>query len=122
MWRARIGLFAARLVSRLPKRWRKAKKQHAGAPQVNGGGLFVSGSNFRHKTRFLLIVMSLLLATAVVHVSLLLRSGDIETNPGPGRYPGELGGGGGGRRFCHSSFIQYLLLCWCEKTLQYKGE
>ena len=46
--------------------------------------------NFRHKgeTRLLAVLVSLLLATSVVNVSLLLRCGDIETNPGPGLYPG----------------------------------
>ena len=96
VWRARIGLFAARIASRLPKRWRKIKKQVASMLFTHGvfagGGVCPFGcvSNFRHKreTRFLAVLMSLLLATSVVNVCLLLRCGDIETNPGPGRYPG----------------------------------
>ena len=96
VWRARIGLFAARIASRLPKRWRKIKKQVASMLFTHGvfagGGACSLGcvSNFGRKreTRLLAVLMSLLLATSVMNVSLLLRCGDIETNPGPGRYPG----------------------------------
>ena len=96
VWRARIGLFAARIASRLPKGWRKLKKQVASMLFTQsvfaGGGAcsFGCGSNFRYKreTRLVAVLMSLLLATSVVNVSLLLRCGDVETNPGPGRYSG----------------------------------
>ena len=96
VWRARLGLFAARIVGRLPKGWRKIKKQVASVlftQSVFAGGGVCScgcGSNFKHKreTSLLAVLMSLLLAASVMNVSLLLRCGDIETNPGPGRYPG----------------------------------
>ena len=96
VWRARIGLFAARISSRLPKRWRKIKKQVASMLFTqsvfagSGACSFGCGSNFKHKreTRLMAVLMSLLLATSVMNVSLLLRCGDIETNPGPGRYSG----------------------------------
>ena len=37
-----------------------------------------------------MMVILLLLAVAAVQTSLLLRSGDVEMNPGPGRYPGKI--------------------------------
>ena len=92
VWRARIGLFAARIASRLPKGWRKIKKEVASMLFTHGvfaGGGCGSG-NFRLKreTRLVAVLMSLLLATSVMNITLLLRCGDVESNPGPGRYPG----------------------------------
>ena len=49
--------------------------------------------NFHPKatgTRVLMMVILLLQAIATLQTSLLLRSGDVEKNPGPGLYPGEL--------------------------------
>ena len=40
-------------------------------------------------TRLLMVIL-LLQARAAVQTSLLLRSGDVEKNPGPGLYPGEM--------------------------------
>ena len=105
VWRARVGLFAARIASRLPKGWRKIKKQVAimlfTQSVLFGGGArsFGCGSN-RRETRLLAVLMSLLLATCVMNVSLLLRCGDVETNPGPGRYPG--------MRFVYRPTVYYI--------------
>ena len=41
-------------------------------------------------TSVLMMVNLSLQAIAAVQSSLLLRSGDVERNPGPGLYPGEL--------------------------------
>ena len=100
VWIVRIGLLAARIASRLPKRWRRTKKRVASTLFTHGvfagGGAclrsFGCVSNFRQKreTRLLAVLMSLLLAISVVNVSLLLKCGDIETNPRPGRYPGTI--------------------------------
>ena len=40
--------------------------------------------------RVLMMVILLLQARAAVQTSLLLRSGDVEKNPGPGLCPGEM--------------------------------
>ena len=48
--------------------------------------------NLHHTTSFvkmLITVVLLLHAILAVQTSLLMRSGDVERNPGPGRYPGE---------------------------------
>ena len=101
VWRARIGIFAARIASRLPKGWRKAKRQVASMLFTQcvfaGGGAYSSGfgcgssGGYKREARLLAILMSLLLATSVLNVSLLLRCGDVESNPGPGRYSGMYG-------------------------------
>jgi hypothetical protein len=99
VWRARIGLFAARIASRLPKGWRKIKKQVAGMLFTQsvfaGGGAcwsqFGCGSGYKREARLLVVLMSLLLAASVMNVTLLLRCGDVEANPGPGRYSGMYG-------------------------------
>ena len=97
VWRARIGLFAARIASRLPKGCRKVKKQVLFAHNMFAGGggapcSFGCDSNYSRRnlreTRLVAVLMSLLLATSVMNVTLLLKCGDVETNPGPGRYSG----------------------------------
>ena len=53
---------------------------------------FFSVGNLHHTTSFvkmLITVVLLLHAILAVQTSLLMRSGDVERNPGPGRYPGE---------------------------------
>ena len=40
------------------------------------------------RTRATVLMILLLQAMASVQISLLMRSGDVETNPGPGLYPG----------------------------------
>ena len=45
-------------------------------PQTTGTSVIV----------FMMMVILLLQAIAAVQTSLLMRSGDVETNPGPGRY------------------------------------
>ena len=37
---------------------------------------------------FMMMMILLLQAIAAVQTSLIMRSGDVETNPGPGRYGG----------------------------------
>ena len=100
VWRARIGIFAARIASRLPKGWRRAKRQVVSMLFTQcvfaGGGAcssrFGCGSGgYKREARLLAVLISLLLATSVLNVSLLLRCGDIESNPGPGRYSGMYG-------------------------------
>ena len=97
VWRARIGTFAARIASRLPKGWRKIKRQVASMLFTQcvfaGGGACSESSRFgcgsggyKREARLLAVLMSLLLATSVMNVSLLLRCGDVESNPGPGMY------------------------------------
>ena len=90
VWRARIGLFAGHLISRLPKRWKKIKRELASMVFMHC--LLVS--NFRHKAETntrsaVMVLVSLVLAVSVANMSLILRSGDVELNPGPGRFPGE---------------------------------
>ena len=67
---------------------RKTKKQLTGMVIIQGSS-FRAVSSFQHKAVFMMVVL-LLLAESIVTVPLLLRSGDVEQNPGPGRYPGEL--------------------------------
>ena len=87
-WSHWFGLCQASLVSRLLMLWRKTKKQLTGMVFTQGD-LFHAVSSFQHKGVFMMVVV-LLLAESIVTVSLLLRSGDVEQNPGPGLYPGEL--------------------------------
>ena len=58
--------------------------------------LLVLSGNFRHKAATRSAVMalrvSLILAASVANISLILKSGDVELNPGPGRFPGEFHG------------------------------
>ena len=114
VWRARIGIFAARIASRLPKGWRKIKRQVANTLFTQcvfaGGGAacssrFGCGSGYKREARLLAVLMSLLLATSVLNVSLLLRCGDIESNPGPGRYSGMYGVEGGDKFRGHHSVV-----------------
>ena len=67
--------------------WRTTKKQLAGIV-ISLGSSFHTVSSFQCKAVFMMVVL-LLLAESIT-VFLLLRSGDVEQNPGPGRYPGEL--------------------------------
>lgn len=41
-------------------------------------------------TRHLVVLILLLQVISAVKMSLILRSGDIEENPGPGLHPGEM--------------------------------
>lgn len=53
--------------------------------------MFIVG-NVHHTTslaKILITVVILLQAIVAVQTLLLMRSGDVERNPGPGRYPGE---------------------------------
>ena len=52
--------------------------------------MIVSKTGGTRTTISMLMMILLLQAIAAVQTSLLIRSGDVETNPGPGRYGGEL--------------------------------
>ena len=53
----------------------------------------MSNIQVQHKaaTRLMpvMVHMSHILATSVANMSLILKSGDVEVNPGPGRFQGE---------------------------------
>ena len=57
-------------------------------------GLLVSNIQVQHKARTtttlpIMVHVSHILAMSVAKMSLILKSGDVELNPGPGRFPGE---------------------------------
>ncbi len=72
-WRARIGLYCIRVRSR-------GLKNRSPRSSVPKGGLYSDGTGT-------LIVVLGLLHIAVVLSSLLILSGDVELNPGPGNTP-----------------------------------
>ena len=72
-WRARIGLYCIRVRSR-------GLKNRSPRSSVPKGGLYSDGTGT-------LIVVLGLLHIAVVLLSLLILSGDVELNPGPGNTP-----------------------------------
>ena len=74
-WRARIGLYCIRLRSRGLK-----NRSPRSSRSVPRGGLYSDGTGT-------LIVVLGLLHIAVILLSLLILSGDVELNPGPGNTP-----------------------------------
>ncbi len=72
-WRARIGLYCIRLRSR-------GLKNRSPKSYIPRGGLYSDGTGT-------LIVVLGLLHIAVILLSLLILSGYVELNPGPGNTP-----------------------------------
>ena len=53
------------------------------------GFIIIVSKTVEAKTTASMLIMILLQAVVAIQISMLIRSGDVETNPGPGRYGGE---------------------------------